>query len=66
MHSLKSPYTQGCLAQEAQQLCKRLGDSKAMANTLVLLAEVRGCHGGKFVRPCFARKVASQLQFIRT
>lgn len=45
MNTLKSPYTQGCLAQEAQQLCKRLGDSKAMANTLVLLAEVRGCHG---------------------
>ena len=28
--------------QEAQQLCKRLGDSQAMAKTLVLLAEASG------------------------
>jgi hypothetical protein len=30
------------LVQEAQQLCKRLGDSQAMAKTLVLLAEASG------------------------
>ena len=33
-------YTHLTSIQEAQQLCKRLGDSQAMAKTLVLLAEV--------------------------
>ena len=34
-------------AEDAQQLCKRIGDSRTMAHALVLLAEagVAGCLG---------------------